>query len=177
MTHNADATAAIPTIEELPPVARFSLRARATARDSLGAALGLTLPTRIGDRARSGGREVVCLGPDEWLIVGPEADGPSIAEAAAAAYAATPHALANISDREVSVRISGPGTLSLLAMGCPRDLSKLASGRAVRTVFDGATVVLWRDGEEDFRLDAWRSFAPHCRALLETGLSELRAGL
>lgn len=171
------ATPGVPSVEDLPPAARFSLRAREASREALGAALGLALPTRIGERAEGAGREAVCLGPDEWLIVAPEAEGPAIAEALAATYESAPHAAANISDREVGFRVSGPGTLSLLAMGCPRDLAALAVGRAVRTVFDGASVVLWRDGEEEFRLDIWRSFAPHGRALLETGRAELAAGL
>jgi sarcosine oxidase subunit gamma len=53
----------------------------------------------------------------------------------------------------------------------------LKPGRAVRTVFDGVQVVLWRDAPDAFRLDVWRSFMPHVRALLETGRRELATGL
>ena len=53
----------------------------------------------------------------------------------------------------------------------------LAEGRAVRTVFDSATVVLWRDGPAEFRMDIWRSFAPHVRSLLAQAEAELIAGL
>ncbi|GAD57192.1 sarcosine oxidase subunit gamma [Limimaricola cinnabarinus] len=126
--------------------------------------------------ARAGDRTALCLGPDEWLIHAPEAERDAIVEAGAAAYASAPHALVEISDREISYAVSGPAARELLTIACPRDLDRLATGRAMRTVFDTAQVVLWRDGEDAFRLDVWRSFAPHVRALLETGRAEIAAG-
>ncbi|WP_102108662.1 sarcosine oxidase subunit gamma [Oceaniglobus roseus] len=178
MKHTDDfAPEDLPAIEVLPPAARFSLRARPAQAEVLGRALGLTLPGRVGERTGEAGREAMCLGPDEWVILAPEEDGAAIVQALADAYGEAPHALADISDREIRFRVSGKGTLDLMAMGCPRDVSAIAPGRGARTVFDGATVVLWRDGEEDVRLDVWRSFAPHVRDLLETGRAELAAGL
>ena len=50
-------------------------------------------------------------------------------------------------------------------------------GSAARTVFDSATVILWRDGPADFRMDVWRSFLPHVRALLAQVRDEAMAGL
>ncbi|WP_432256372.1 sarcosine oxidase subunit gamma [Limimaricola sp. AA108-03] len=165
--------AALVRIEELAPVARFSLRVREAHRAALAQALGLDLPERVGAAARSGGRAALCLGPDEWLIHAPEAE--AIAAAGARAYAQAPHALVEISDREITFAVSGPAARELLSIACPRDLERLAPGRVVRTVFDTAQVVLWRDGPDAFRLDVWRSFAPHVRALLETGRVELDA--
>lgn len=166
-----------PTVETLPPVARFSLRSRAAHLETLGRALGLDLPRQIGQRAGSDGREALCLGPDEWLLIAPEGEAAAISTAAGEIYGSAPHALADIADREFRFRLSGPGAADIVAMGCPRDLRCIAPGQAVRTIFDGATVILWRDGEHDFRLDVWRSFAPHVRSLIETGIAELRAGL
>lgn len=166
-------------IDEMPPVARFSLRVRPDHRAALAQALGLDLPPRIGDRAGvgagAGGREALCLGPDEWLILAPEA--PPLTAAAKAIYAQAPHSLTEISDREITLRLSGPQVLDLLATGCPRDVAALAEGCGCRTVFDSATVVLWRDGAAEFRMDVWRSFAPHVRALMALAESELKAGL
>lgn len=164
-------------VEPLPPAARISLRARPEGRAGLGAALGLDLPGRVGDRAAGAGREALCLGPGEWCVTGAGADLGAMRAALSDRYAEIPHAAADISDRELSYRIAGPGMPALLAMGCPRDLSRIAPGRGARTIFHGASVVLWRDGEEELRLDIWRSFAPHVLALIETGLAELRAGL
>ncbi len=177
-THDfaADAGARV-RVEALAPVARFSLRVRQQGRAALGRALGLDLPERVGEVARAGERAVLCLGPDEWLIHAPEAETDAIAAAGAEVYAEAPHALVELSDREVSFAITGPAAAELLSIGCPRDLGRLAPGRAVRTVFDSAQVVLWRDGAEAFRVDVWRSFAPHVGALLDAGRAEIAAGL
>lgn len=165
------------SIEELPPTARFSLRVREAGRGAAGRALGLDLPTGIGDATREGERAAVCLGPDEWLVTASEDGKTGITGAFADIYEQTPHSLVDISDRELSYRVSGSGALTLMTIGCPRNVSRLAPGRAVRTVFDNAAIIMWRDAEEDFRLDVWRSFAPYVRDLLEIGRRELAAGL
>ncbi|GAA0310460.1 sarcosine oxidase subunit gamma [Rhodovulum strictum] len=165
------------TVEELAPVARFSLRVRDKGVAAVGKALGLTLPGRIGERADRGDLAVLCLGPDEWLLTAPEEARAGIVADLAGIYARAPHSLTDISHREVGFRISGPAAATLLSMGCPRDLDRLAPGRGVRTLFDSASVILWRDGPDMFRMDVWRSFAPHVRSLLEIGQQELAAGL
>ncbi|SOC28553.1 sarcosine oxidase subunit gamma [Thalassospira xiamenensis] len=157
----------------LPPVARFSLRAATPEQKALSKALGAPLPAKIGQCGRKGDIEIICLGPDEWTIIAPEDQAGTINDACAAIYAKTPHSLTEISDREVTVRITGPKASDLITIGCPRDLDQLPTGEARRTVFDGVTTVLWRDGEQNYRLDLWRSFAPHVIALLETGCAEL----
>ncbi|PZX14487.1 sarcosine oxidase subunit gamma [Palleronia aestuarii] len=164
-------------VEPLPPEARFSLRARAHHLDRISEALWVGVPRRIGDIAENDARRAVCLGPDEWLLTLPEDQGAGLKARMAEIRHDAPHALADISDRELCYRISGPGAAQIVAMGCPRDLRALVTGRAVRTVFDGASVILWREAEDSFRLDIWRSFAPHALALVETGIEELRAGL
>jgi len=163
------------TVTLLDPVARFSLRAGAEVRGALSAALALDLPERIGGRAGRDRCEALCLGPDEWLILAPEADAGRISESCAGIYPDAPHSLTEITDREVTCRIDGPKAAELLTLGCPRDIDSIAPGHARRTIFDGATVVLWRDAEQSFRLDVWRAFAPHVFALLETGCAELAA--
>lgn len=174
------AGAAAVEIRDVAPSARVSLRARDGA--ALSGALGLDLPARVGDQAEGGqgakaGRTALCLGPDEWLLTAPEAGLEALLSDLSGAYGAAPHAAVDISDREVTFAVEGPRAAELLSIGCPRDLARLEPGRAVRTVFDGVQVVLWRDGPSAFRLDVWRSFASHARELLETGRRELAAGL
>ena len=157
----------------LPAPGRLSLRARKAALPALGAALGLTLPERIGQRASGGGIEVICLGPDEWTLLSP-------ADAVAGLLAASagvghPHSLVDISGREVTLQIEGPRAAELLTLGCPRDIAGVPVGEGRRTLFDGATVVLWRDAENSFRMDIWNSFATHLGQLLDTGARELAA--
>lgn len=162
-------------IEDAAPALRLSLRVKPRHRDTLGGALGLDLPTRVGARTAANGTEALCLGPDEWLITAPE--GTDLATPARAVYATAPHSLVDISDREITLRLSGPAVLDVLAACCPRNVAAMAAGSAARTVFDSATVILWRDGPADFRMDVWRSFAPHVRSLLAQVQGEIAAGL
>ncbi|MEQ3626273.1 MAG: sarcosine oxidase subunit gamma [Celeribacter sp.] len=152
------------TVSDCTP--RWSLRVAPGDTAAMGAALQLDLPLRIGTIASDGPRMALCLGPDEWLLVAPLL--PDL-------DAAPLHALTRIADRDQTITVTGPGAADLIAIGCPRDLRRIAPGTGCRTLFDEAQVVLWRDGPEAFRLDVWRSFLPHVMALLETGLRELRA--
>lgn len=163
------------TVTPLPPVARFSLRLRPEDAPAATAALGFALPGRIGARTTEGARAALCLGPDEWLILAPEGEKAAILQAFAALTAA--HALADISDRELAYALEGPDVLDLLATGCPLDLAALSVGDGVRTVFDTVQVVLVREDTARFRLEVWRSFAPHVGGLLGLATAELAAGL
>lgn len=153
---------------------RLSLRAR-DGIEALSKALGLTLPDRIGLRAAAGVVEAIRLGPDEWTILAPADAVAGLAAACAAIYGDHPHSLVDISGREVTLSIDGPRAAELLTLGCPRDIETIAVGEGRRTVFDGATVVLWRDAPDRFRMDVWNSFATHVGHLLETGCRELAA--
>jgi sarcosine oxidase subunit gamma len=82
-----------------------------------------------------------------------------------------------VSDREITLALEGPGVLDLLAAGCPLDLARMAVGTGTRTVFDTAPVVLVREADDRFRLTVWRSFAPHVRSILDIAVRELAAGL
>ena len=161
-------------VEELPPRPRFSLRVRPGNRAALAAALSLELPTSVGHRASGKGSDVLCLGPDEWTILVDDA-APLVA-ASRDAYGQIPHSLVEISDREITLRISGAQALTALTTGCPRDIEAMPVGQGARTLYDSATVTLWRDDRQDFRMDVWRSFLPHVRAILDQVTVELRSG-
>lgn len=154
--------------------ARLSLRARGDLA-ALDKALGLALPDRIGKRAEARGIEAIRLGPDEWTVLAPADAVAGLIAACAAVYGDHPHSLVDISGREVTFSIDGPRAAELLTLGCPRDIETIAAGEGRRTVFDGATVVLWRDAPDRFRMDVWNSFATHVGHLLETGCRELAA--
>jgi sarcosine oxidase subunit gamma len=160
----------------VPPAGgRLSLRARGDAVAPLSAALGLVLPDRIGRRTAADKVEAIRLGPDEWTIHAPAGDVARISAACVALAAAHPHSLVDISGREVTLLVEGPKAAELLTLGCPRDIETIPPGEGRRTLFDGATVVLWRDAADRFRIDVWNSFASHVAQLLETGCRELAA--
>ena len=139
------------------------------------AELGLTLPETIGQVATAGPRQVLCLGPDEWVLITEGADAPAVTEACAGVYPSFAHSLVETSSREVTLRLEGPQVRTLLTLGLPRDPDTIAEGSARRTVFDGVTVVLWHDAGGAYRMDVWASFAPHVLHLLQTGVAELAA--
>lgn len=164
-------------VTELPCRARFSLRTALDCRVAVSEALGLVLPTRIGERRTSGRRSALCLGPDEWVLHTEEADSSALVAALVDLSARLPLSAVDIGDREIVLAVEGPAARDLLATGCPLDLARMPVGTGTRTVFDTVQVVLTREAEDRFRLEVWRSFAPHVRALLATAAEELAEGL
>jgi sarcosine oxidase subunit gamma len=171
MTARTAPVAAGVTIAELPRTFRISLRL-ADPGDA-----GLQLPTRIGARATEGARTALCLGPDEWLMEAPEAEGDALLATLADLADRQPLSAVEVSDREITWLLEGPAVLDLLATGCPRDLARIPVGSGARTVFDTAQIVLVREADDRFRLTVWRSFAPHVRSILDIAVRELAAGL
>lgn len=174
---NARSDARALKLTDLPAVARFSLRVGPADRAAVAEALGLAVPERIGERAVAGARSALCLGPDEWMLQADEAERDAIAGALADLAPQTALSAVDISDREVGLALEGRAVLDLLATGCPLDLARMPVGNGSRTVFDSVQVVLTREAEDRFRLDIWRSFAPHVRALLDTAIREISVGV
>lgn len=160
-----------------PETARFNLRIDVANLPAASQVLGLALPSVIGEGARDATRRVLCLGPDEWVISVAETDRDRIVAAFADLYAETPHSLVEISDREIAVTLEGPDAATLLSVGCPAAIERLAVGAGARTIFDGVQVVLYRDAPDRFTLEVWRSFLPHVLVLLKIANRELAPGL
>ena len=157
-----------------PMMGRLSLRA-AQGLAKIDAALGFKLPRDIGRCAKSDDIQAVCLGPDEWTLIMPTETLATVQQALAALYATLPHSVTEITAREVTITIEGAQAATLLSIGCPRDIRTIKVGQARRTVFDGATVVIWCDAPDSYRMDVWNSFAPFVAQTLETGVRELAA--
>ncbi len=164
-------------ISVLPPVNRFNLRIAPAGLPAASDALGLDLPSRIGDGTRADDRTAWCLGPDEWLLHALENAAGDIVAAFDSIRAHTPHSLTDISDREISIAIDGPSAVDILSVGCPQNFALIRPGGARRTVFDSAQVVILRDTPERFRIEVGRSFFPHVHALLQIASNELASGL
>ncbi len=165
------------TVENLPEMGRFSLRCKRENTVAMSKALGFELPSSISEITRSRTRSALRLGPDEWMLTCPMEERSALGKSLAAIYPDAVHSLTDISSREVSIRISGPEAEELLSTSCPRNLAELASGRGVRTIFDSVQVILTREKKDQFRLDVWRSFAPHVLGLLTVAVAEFECGL
>ena len=164
-------------ITDLPFTGKFNLRCRVDAVSALEKALNVTLPVKIGDIWQGGSRHVLCLGPDEWMILCEDADRATLVADSESVYDKQPHSLVDVSFREVALEIAGPEAETLLNTSCPRNLNDIAPGRGTRTVFDTAQVVLIRQATDTFQMFVWRSFYPHVRGLMRAAEKELAAGL
>jgi len=143
---------------------RLLLRAPRASLAALSQALGLELPARPKTSAGKGGRAALWLGPDEWLVIGEAGDDPAAAVAAVTAF----HSAVDVSHRNVGILVAGRAAEATLAGGCPQDLSLAAFpvGACSRTVLGKIEIVLWRTGEEAFRVECWRSFCDYAFAFL-----------
>jgi sarcosine oxidase, subunit gamma len=155
-------------VQPQPPAARYILRGGVAAREAAASALGAALPSVPCRASHAGARAALWLGPDEWLLLAPDADGEALGLALETALRDIPHALVDVTHRQVGCCIVGPGAAELLSSGCPLDLDTRAFpvDMCTRTMFAKAEVVLWRTGAETFRLEVWRSFAAYVSLFL-----------
>ena len=164
--------ASIPTINvsltAAAPAARFIMRG-VDAVAAAGAAFGVAIPTKPLTSATAAGRSALWLGPDDWLLLAPEAETAVLYQQVATALDGIASALVDVSHRQTALLIEGPKAAAILNAGVPLDLSLVAFpvGMVTRTIFEKAEIVLWRTGPEAFRVEVWRSFAPYVLALLE----------
>jgi len=164
------------TIAAAPAAARFILRGTDCA-SAAGTAFGVVLPAVPCGAAESGERAALCLGPDEWLLLAPAAEAVALQEALHNSLAGFPHALVDVSHRQVALIVEGAGAATVLNSGTPLDLSIVSfpAGMVVRTIFDKAEIVLWRCAADRFRIEIWRSFSPYVLALLEMARNDAAA--
>jgi sarcosine oxidase subunit gamma len=152
--------------------ARFSLRALAESRELASDCFGCALPPRIGGLAVSKDRVAVCLGPDEWLLLAPSADGAKIAAQFAAGLQET-HSLVDVSHREVGIKVTGTAAELALAAACALDLESMPASSATRTILDKAQVVLIKHSPIRYRIEVWQSYASHVWGLLQAAAHEI----
>ena len=110
------------------------------------------------------------LGPDEWLLLAPEAEGPGAGGAAgggAGRVCRTRWSMSGIA--RTGCCWAGAAATMVLNAGCPLDFDPDAFpiGMCTRTVLAKAEIVLWRLGAQAFRIEAARSFLPYVRQFLE----------
>jgi sarcosine oxidase, subunit gamma len=156
-----------------PLSARFILRG-VQSIEGAGKAFGVAIPTAPCRSASNGAKAACWLGPDEWLLISPETEATTLHRALGEALVGVPHALVDVSHRQMALVVEGPGAVRLLNASVPLDLTNkmFPQGMVARTIFDKAEIVLWRTGAESFRVEVWRSFAPYVLALLEVARDE-----
>lgn len=150
-----------------PPMTRLSARGGAEAARRMGRVFGVDLPAEALRAGMAGDRAALWLGPDEWLLLAP--DAPDLVRHVSEGLAGEPGCVVDVSHRQVGIDIVGEGAATVLNAGCPLDLDEAAfpSGMCTRTVLGKADVVLWRRARDRFTLECWRSFTPYVLAFLK----------
>jgi len=158
-----------------PPASRFIFRGDSAARAAAGHGFGVALPEAACRAASDGTRAALWLGPDEHLLLAPDGEVERVEASLARALQGHAYSLVDVSHRHVGFNIHGPHAEWLLESQCPLPLNlrDFPVGMCTRTVFAKAEIVLWRTGEQAFRLEVWRSFSLYVVQLLHEVAREL----
>lgn len=177
------AAAADPTevrLGEVPFRTQINLRVdpKSPAAERIGTALGVMLPNQPGEVASNNHLSVLWLGPDEWLVLGPDNSSDRIQSLLSEALEGDFGAVTDVSANRTIIDISGPRTRELLAKGCSLDLHPRAFGghRCAQTLLGRAQVVLlcWDEHRPHFWVFVRASFARHVVDWLNDACVEYR---
>jgi sarcosine oxidase, subunit gamma len=156
------------TIERPGPAARLVLCGGEAIAHTAGAALQLELAPTVGRAVERDGIAALCLGPDEWLLIGPPEQESEIQQKLNAALRSMPHSLVRIGHRDVAFVLRGRAAADVINAGCPLDLRMAAfpAGCCSRTLLAKVEVVLWRSEAHVFRIETARSIAAYLNEFL-----------
>lgn len=131
-------------------------------------ALGFALPMEASKVAAGQGRRALWLGPDEWLIVTPDAERPAVLDGLAKELAGLHAAVVDLSASRTVIEIEGAGARTLLEKGCYLDLDPGAfkPGQCLSTTIAKTGVVVEQTGVSppSYRIYMRPSFARHFAA-------------
>ncbi|HEY3732081.1 MAG TPA: sarcosine oxidase subunit gamma family protein [Steroidobacteraceae bacterium] len=164
-----------PGVRTLPPAARLVLRGALAVRTAAARALNISIPEQACRALDHAGGAALWLGPDERLLLLPRAEGLTAADTLESALRGLPHAVVDVSQRQIALAVSGAQAPALLNAGCPLnlDLQLFPAGACTRTVFAKAEIVLWRRRSDEFHLEVWRSFAAYVAGYLSEAARDL----
>lgn len=158
----------------LPAAARFILRGDAAVTAAASAALGIPIRSEPMRASHEGSRAALWLGPDEWLLLGGEAETAALNASLTATLSGLAGCLVDISHRQTAIEISGSRAEDVLNVHVPLDLSLSAFpvGMSTRTLLAKSEVVLWRREAETFQIEIARSMAPYLWDMLREAMLE-----
>jgi sarcosine oxidase, subunit gamma len=133
-------------LRELPFLAQIDLRvdSKSTAMDRLASALGFALTTEPNTVAGAHDRHALWLGPDEWLVVGPEGAENDLEAACRAALGSDIASVVDVSASRTTLELWGPAARGVLETGTSIDLHPRAfgPGRCAQTLVARSHVIL-----------------------------------
>jgi sarcosine oxidase, subunit gamma len=162
-----------PGIREIPFLTQLSVRvdpADANLLRDLADHLGF--PLDLTPNAISGnpdGRHALWLGPDEWLVVGPQGAEEELMDVLRQAGGGRLRALTDVSASRTTIELRGSRSRETLEAGCPIDLHPRSFGprQCAQTVIARTFVILTQVSDEPrYRLLVRVSFATYLAAWL-----------
>jgi sarcosine oxidase, subunit gamma len=183
LAHNKGQLAPV-KILPLQAEARWSLRMPENDVLKVQTVAGFQLAQAVNRFHTHEGRTAARLGPDEWLLLAPEADAEIAVNELSLALKDKHHSLVDISHRNVALTISGTAAADVLNSGCPLDLhaDQFPPGMATRTLLGKCEILLFRldpggakADEPTYRIECWRSFADYLGAFLSESAREFHA--
>lgn len=171
-------------LREVPFLAQVNLRVDPANRyimRRISAALDEELPTAPNTVATAGIRHVLWLGPDEWLVVGPDGDARWIERALRSALGEKDAdgfgSVVNVQAGRTVLELSGPAAREVLEKGCALDLhpAVFRPGRCAQTLVSQAEVILHQTADTPvYRLLVRTSFARYLALWLLDAMQEFR---
>ena len=155
------------SVSELPFVTQVNLRADlkdAGLMQGLTSALGFALPVVPNTVASRDDRRALWLGPDEWLVVGPDGQREALEQTLRNGLNGTFASIVDVSANRTLLEIRGPKAHKLLAHGVPIDLDarSFRPGQCAQTLLAKAQLIIecMNDGPT-FHLYVRSSFASY----------------
>ncbi|MDQ6713717.1 MAG: sarcosine oxidase subunit gamma [Candidatus Dormibacteraeota bacterium] len=164
------------SIRELPFVSQLNLRADPKDADvmkRLAEALGFALPVIPNTAAAKGDYRALWLGPDEWLVVGPDGEQTALEQGLRNALNDAFGSVTDISANRTLLEIGGAKARELLKHGVSIDLDahSFGPGRCAQTLLAKAQVIIERR-DESAVLYVRTSFAIYVATWLLDALKE-----
>lgn len=154
-------------LSEVPFMAMINLRgnsADAQFVQAVASATGLNLPLQPNTGSMNGQRQLLWLGPDEWLLKASHGQGDALVDALRTALSGLHSAVVAVGDGNTTLTVEGDGAAALLSRGCPLDFHPraFAAGALAQTHIAkcGATVLCIEAGKR-YEVTVRRSFADY----------------
>ena len=125
---------------------------------------GLPLPLQANTAESMGERQLLWLGPDEWLLKLPMGLGEPIEAALRTSLQGRHFSVVQVGSGNTTLTLQGPAAADLLARGCPLDLHprSFPDGALAQSHIAKANVVLLcLKAEQSYEITVRRSFADY----------------
>lgn len=182
--HRAEAFArgscAAVSLREEPFLTQINLRgdpADAAFRQAVRDAVSLDLPTTPNRFVEGPGNSVLWLGPDEWLVVGPDLSRGDLLGSLSHALEGQHVSVTDVSANRTCLVVTGPRARSVLMKGCSLDLHPCAfgTGQCAQSTLARAQIILQQvDDAPTYRLLARCSFSGYLADWLLDAMQEYR---